>query len=73
MEAHEAFPELPSPTSHGWTIDDETNTLEPVWSEGPILPVSLADLVTPDISENMNEQCEFVEEDLFSDEDEEDD
>lgn len=70
--SHVAFPELPSPTSHGWTMDYETSILEPVWSEGPILPESLAELVTTDISVDKNEQCDFVQEDLSSDEDKED-
>ena len=30
---------------HGCDINKETNMLEPVWSEGPTLPQSLADLV----------------------------
>ena len=42
-QSHVPFVELPSPVEHGWEKDDDI--LQPVWSEGPILPDSLLDLV----------------------------
>ena len=32
---------MPSPTQHGWVVVD--THIEPVWSEGPILPSRLVD------------------------------
>ena len=36
--------EIPSPTEHGWTRCGDF--IEPVWSEGPILPSRLEDILT---------------------------
>ena len=32
-----------SPTQHGWVVED--THIEPVWSEGPILPSRLVDIL----------------------------
>ena len=43
--AHLPDPQLPSPDAkYGWNTDD--GLLEPLWSDGPVLPDSLQDLVT---------------------------
>lgn len=36
--------EIPSPTEHGWTRCGDF--IEPVWSEGPVLPSCLEDILT---------------------------
>ena len=36
------MPEIPSPIEHGWVLAND-NILEPVWSEGPVLPDLLID------------------------------
>ena len=64
--SHDPFPELPSPTSHGWQMSDN-GRLTPVWSEGPILPLSLTDHVLA-LNETVDEESEFDELELTSDE-----
>ena len=34
---------MPSPSQHGWVVED--TQIEPVWSEGPILPSRLVDIL----------------------------
>ena len=38
------MPKIPSPIEHGWVLAND-NILEPVWSEGPVLPDLLIDLL----------------------------
>ena len=57
-QAHLQFVELSSPTDQGWTQSEEY--LEPVWSEGPILPDTLMDLVA-DGSMDTQEQSQTHE------------
>ena len=64
--SHEKMPSLPKLDDHGWTKDLGTNSFEPIWSEGPILPKRLIDIV-PEIIENqqlesVDEENEFVDE-----------
>ena len=44
--SHVHKPEIPTPTDHGWVILE--GTLEPVWSEGPVLPARLVDILCSD-------------------------
>ena len=37
------FVDVPSPSQHGWVV--ENTHIEPVWSEGPILPSRLVDIL----------------------------
>ena len=41
--AKEGFVDIPSLTQHGWVVED--THIEPVWSEGPILPNGLVDVL----------------------------
>ena len=59
--SHIAKPELPSPT--GWRAVEDF--LEPVWSEGPILPASLVDLFTED-SDNDDEDSDDDDDETYS-------
>ena len=59
--SHIAKPELPSPT--GWRAVEDF--LEPVWSEGPILPASLVDLITED-SDNDDEDSDDDDDETYS-------
>ena len=34
---------MPIPTQHGWLVED--TLIDPVWSEGPILPSRLIDIL----------------------------
>ena len=68
--AHLNFPVTPHPQGHGWIPTNESassnpnlqtnqhNILEPVWSEGPILPDRLIDLMTTDNHNVENDQDE---------------
>jgi hypothetical protein len=57
--AHQNFPEIPDPKRHGWIPSDSNEPiLEPVWSEGPILPDKLIDLVTKDGHEDSDSDQE---------------
>lgn len=64
--SHERMPSLPVLNDHGWTRDPETSSFEPIWSEGPILPKRLIDIVPEIIEEEqtefMHEENELVEE-----------
>ncbi len=79
--AHLNYPETPHPNGHGWIPINETPSideyvasnepvLEPVWSEGPILPDRLIDLVTEDTSGSDSDEEE--DEDNGDDSDESD-
>ena len=41
--AKEGFVDMPSPNQHGWVVED--THIEPEWSEGPILPSRLVDIL----------------------------
>ena len=44
---HENFPEIQFPAvDPDWAVDDDSSQLEPVWSNGPVLPPSMADLAS---------------------------
>ena len=44
--AHINKPEIPSPSeSHGWILNQNTSILEPIWSDGDILPQQLIDIL----------------------------
>jgi hypothetical protein len=79
--AHLNYPDTPHPKDHGWIPTDESisinenvstneHVLEPVWSEGPILPDRLIDLVTEDNSSSDSDEEE--DEDNGDDSDESD-
>ena len=64
--AHLNYPQTPHAKDHGWIPTNENEqVLEPVWSEGPILPDKLIDLITEDVIDS--ESCD---EDEDSDESE---
>ena len=48
--------DLPTPTEHGWQINHRI--LESVWSEGPVLPLRLVDLL--DIHDTPDEEQESL-------------
>ena len=52
--AHENTPEIPSPLQHGWVLG-ENRVLEPIWSDGPILPELLIELLPSDNSDDALE------------------
>ena len=60
------YPQTPHAKGHGWIPTNENEqVLEPVWSEGPILPDKLIDLITEDVI-----NTDSCEEDEDSDESE---
>ena len=61
--AFEQFPEVPDPEDNGWV--KETGVLEPLWCDGEILPLCLADLVKDD--SDTEEECLEEESDSDSD------
>ena len=46
--------EIPPPTEHGWTRCGDF--IEPVWSEGPVLPSRLADILAEVNEEEMSDE-----------------
>ena len=79
--AHLNYPDTPHPRGHGWIATNETESinqneatnehiLELVWSEGPILPDRLIDLITADNSDSDSDEDE--DEDYGDDSDESD-
>jgi len=44
--------EVPAPTVHGWALSEDI--LEPVWSEGPVLPSKVVDILDSDM--NIDDQ-----------------
>ena len=53
--SHLPDPQLPAPgAKYGWTTDDDGN-LEPLWSDGTVLPESLHELVVRDPNEESDE------------------
>ncbi|XP_076324251.1 uncharacterized protein LOC143232559 [Tachypleus tridentatus] len=44
---------LPPPTDHGWVLND--GILDPVWSEGPVLPGSLVDILDVNMAYDESE------------------
>ncbi|MCP4988065.1 MAG: hypothetical protein GY928_19035 [Colwellia sp.] len=59
--SHIAKPCLPLPEGKGWI--KEGQSLQPLWSDGPILPASLVDI----ISERENDTSDDEEEDRYND------
>ena len=53
--ANSPLPEIPLHVGHGCDINKETNMLGPMWSEGPTLPQSLADLVHDPVEQQDEE------------------
>ena len=73
-QAHIPFVELPDPTEHGWETS-ESGILEPEWSDGPILPESLMDIIDTDKQspiENEDYDCDDELDDDNDDIDEQD-
>ncbi len=74
--AHEPIIEKPKPydPEQGW-IKLESGLLEPVWSKGPILPLSLIDLLDStdwEIDEENDEEESSIDyEDVFDEEEDE--
>ena len=73
--ADQAMFSCPKPYSpgQGWEKTQE-GVLEPVWSCGPILPISLIDLIektTEEIEDVEEEETEFEYEGIFDDDDDE--
>ena len=52
--------EIPLHVGHGCDINKETNMLNPVWSEGPTLPQSLADLVHDPVEQHEENDSDFL-------------
>ena len=72
--AKEGFVDMPSPTQHGWVVED--THIEPVWSEGPILPIRQVDILAggQDNSDDDNTSDDEPEFDVaFSSNDNDDD
>ena len=46
--------EMPLVTDHGWVWSEEGH-LEPLWSDGPVLPLNLVDLLDKDDTDNLPE------------------
>jgi len=68
------IPHINSPSpfdcNQGWEKTSENRMLEPIWSCGPILPLSLVDMVEKqieEVEESKNEDIEIDYEDMFSD------
>ncbi len=73
--AHEANPILPSPTDGNcWTTAD--GQLEPLWTDGDIIPKSLVDDLEDVQAESFDEENENDEEDdgdvIYSDDEDDD-
>jgi len=63
----------PDDPNQGWT-KEENGVLQPIWSNGPILPLSLIDLLSSDweVDDEDDEECEYMDyDDIFDDEDDE--
>jgi hypothetical protein len=74
--ANEHIIEKPKPydQDQGWEKVND-GVLEPVWSKGPILPLSLIDLLDSDWDlDDENEDDDYIDyEDIFDDNDDDDD
>jgi len=74
--AHQQIIEKPKPydPDQGW-IKSQNGVLEPKWSNGPILPLSLIDLLNSEWEEDLEddgEECEHMDyDDVYDDEDDE--
>lgn len=70
-QAHIPMPEIPAPTNeHGWV--NSGNFIEPVWSEGPMLPPSLQGLLEANDDDEDDDDSFFVDEPSHSDSEESD-
>ena len=49
--ANIAMPEVPPPIEHGW-IRHPGELIEPVWTEGPVLPTCLEDILQCQVEES---------------------
>ena len=65
---------MPDPTEHGWEMS-ESGILEPKWSDGPILPESLMDIIDIDKQSPIENEddCDDVLDDDNDDTDDEQD
>ena len=52
--SHIPIYEMPLVTDHGWVWNEEGH-LEPLWSDGPVLPLNLVDLLDKDDTDNLPE------------------
>ncbi len=52
---------VPPATSHGWVMGDD-GRLEPLWSDGPVLPPSIVDILARNDEEDNEEDNEEDEE-----------
>ena len=68
--SHEAHSEMPSPTNHGWLINEETGIIEPRWCDDELVPQRLIDLLA---DENDNHQATYASSLSESDSDSESD
>ena len=64
--SHESFPEIPPPAGYGWTHSD--GFLEPEWSDGPILPSQLDDLLDAATETHNSDDESLGEDDLLTEE-----
>lgn len=67
--SHENMPEIPNPKDHGWSVTAE-GRVEPLWSDGPILPDRLIDLLDGDTEEEEEDVIEGTVLDMVSSDDE---
>ena len=62
--ANIAMPEVPPPIEHGW-IRHPGELIEPVWTEGPVLPTCLEDILQHQVEESTSED-ESQEDDIIN-------
>ena len=68
--AYQKFPEIPDPKRHGWIpSESHQHIFDPVWSEGPILPDKIIDLVTKDFDGHEDSNSDHKESNGFDGED----
>ena len=46
--SHIKKPDIPSPTDHRWELSE--GVLEPLWSDGPVLPARVVDILDFDVN-----------------------
>ena len=68
--ANENFIELPPAEENGWSVTSDTNHLEPLWCEGPVLPEDLFDLMEDDSDTDDDKMSDIPD---FSDSSDNDD
>ena len=62
--AHIPIPDIPPPIAHGWTRRPG-ELIEPVWTEGAILPTLLEEIIARDVEEVLPEDMESEEDDTM--------